>query len=498
MADPAAVVVARTRTRRTIDPYDLSSGDNPESVISQPLLRGPNYDDWATSLRLALKARKKFGFVDGTIPEPAADNEDNEDWWANNAMVISWIKLTIDENLRSSLTTYEKAHDLWNHIKCRFAVRNGQRVQRLKTELANCHQKGLAMQEYYGKLTQLWRSLADYQQAKTMEELAKEREEDKLHQFLMGLDETVYGAVKSSLLSRDPLPSLDEAYQVLAQDEEAKVTSRLLTTRTEEMSFAIQTSNAKQTFSNSNRGGTTCLVCTYCGKTGHSADVCFRKMGYPEWYGDRGRGKSAPPAVGRGRSIPPAVRPAAANVIVSTPPAAAHAAITGADRIGISGLTDTQWQTLVNILNEREQSAGPTLTGKISVSSWIIDTGASNHMTGSVHALDTVCDMSPVPIKLPDGRFTISTKKGTVQLGSELSLQNVYFVEGLKCHLISVSQLTRDQTCVFQITDKLCIIQDRIMKTLIGAGEERSGLYFFRAMDVAAAMHISTKASADI
>lgn len=274
-------------------------------------------------------------------------------------------KLTVDENLRSTLTTYEKAHDLWNHIKCRFAVRNGQRVQRLKTELANCHQKGLAMQEYYGKLTQLWRSLADYQQAKTMEELAKEREEDKLHQFLMGLDETVYGAVKSSLLSRDPLPSLDEAYQVLAQDEESKTTSRLLTTRTEEMSFAIQTSNSKNPFSDSNRGSPR-AVCSYCDKTGHLADVCFRKLGYPQWYGDRGRGKSAPPSVARGQSIPPAVANA---VVAAPPPAAAHTTITGADRIGISGLTDLQWQNLVHILNEREQSAGPKLTGKISVSS---------------------------------------------------------------------------------------------------------------------------------
>lgn len=33
--------------------------------------------------------------------------------------------------------------------------------------------------------------------------------------FFMGLDETVLGAVKSSLLSRDPLLYVDEAYQVV-------------------------------------------------------------------------------------------------------------------------------------------------------------------------------------------------------------------------------------------------------------------------------------------
>lgn len=81
-------------------------------------------------------------------------------------------------------------------------------------------------------------------------------------------------------------------------------------------------------------------------------------------------------------------------------------------------------------------------------------------------------------IKLPDGRLTSATKHGRVHLGSSLSLQDVVFVDGLQCHLISVSQLTRDRGCIFQITDKLCVIQDRITKMLIGASEQQSGLYF--------------------
>ena len=43
----------------------------------------------------------------------------------------------------------------------------------------------------------------------------------------MGLDETMYESVKSNLLSRDPLPTIDEAYNILTQDEESKAVSRL-------------------------------------------------------------------------------------------------------------------------------------------------------------------------------------------------------------------------------------------------------------------------------
>lgn len=67
-------------TCRRIDPYDLSSGDNPGTTISQPQLRDTNYDEWGLNIRLALRARKKFGFADGSIPQPDADSDDLEDW----------------------------------------------------------------------------------------------------------------------------------------------------------------------------------------------------------------------------------------------------------------------------------------------------------------------------------------------------------------------------------------------------------------------------------
>ena len=51
----SAVTQSRVEIRRrTISPYDLSSSDNSGSVISQPLLKGPNYNEWSTNLRMAL------------------------------------------------------------------------------------------------------------------------------------------------------------------------------------------------------------------------------------------------------------------------------------------------------------------------------------------------------------------------------------------------------------------------------------------------------------
>ncbi|XP_020869010.1 uncharacterized protein LOC110224991 [Arabidopsis lyrata subsp. lyrata] len=289
-------------------------------------------------------------------------------------MVVSWIKLTVAPDLSSSLSHHEVAHDLWTHIQKRFSVKNGQRVQRLKTELANCQQKGVAVEAYYGKLTKLWTSLSDFQRAKTVEEIAKEREEDKLHQFLMGLDETLFGAVKSSLLSRDPLPSLDEAYQVVTQDEELKRSSRLLEECNEGASFAVQTLSRPQQQSVLRDPS---AVCTSCGRTGHFAENCFRKIGYPWWWGDRPRSKTPNTQQGASGSsngdrrvatmtqaAPKRSEPAQVNqVVTSTPPFAANSVITEADRVGVTGLNDQQWKALKKMFKERNSAASECLSG---------------------------------------------------------------------------------------------------------------------------------------
>lgn len=61
------------------------------------------------------------------------------------------------------------------------------------------------------------------------------------------------------------------------------------------------------------------------------------------------------------------------------------------DKGGLTGLTTEQWQTLVEILNSRKGNTNERMTGKETA--WIIDTGASNHMTGNLrllHELKTV------------------------------------------------------------------------------------------------------------
>ena len=215
--------------RKTISPYDITSLDNPGLLITQVQLKGENYDEWARSFRTALRARKKFGFIDGTIREPDEKSGDLEDWWTINSLLVSWMRNTIEPTLRSTISHVEVARDLWHDIKDRFSITNGPRIQQLKSDLAACKQKGKTIVDYYGKLKQIWDELGQFEQQPTCtcgkctcdlsSVLEKRREEEKVHLFLLGLDDAVYGTVRSNILAQEPLPNLNKVYSVLIQEE---------------------------------------------------------------------------------------------------------------------------------------------------------------------------------------------------------------------------------------------------------------------------------------
>lgn len=49
---------------------------------------------------------------------------------------------------------------------------------------------------------------------------------------------------------------------------------------------------------------------------------------------------------------------------------AAYANLTASDRVGISGLDDAQWKTLVRMLDERKLTSGDRLSGTYFLESW--------------------------------------------------------------------------------------------------------------------------------
>lgn len=99
------------------------------------------------------------------------------------------------------------------------------------------------------------------------------------------------------------------------------------------------------------------MVSSTCGRTGHVAIQCFHKIGYPAWWGERSRpkiGDYSNQGVPSNSSGTRNIQPAHANQVVTT--TASANSVTNADRIGIVGFSNTQWQSLKLLLSERDQS----------------------------------------------------------------------------------------------------------------------------------------------
>ncbi|KAL9242033.1 hypothetical protein vseg_016078 [Gypsophila vaccaria] len=210
-------------------PLYLHPSDSPNMSLTSSNFNGTNYDLWADTVRNGLDAKIKLGFIDGKVVKPTGDEgEDNIElvaWRQCNAMVKGWLRSSIDEKLHASIAFSGNVKKIWDELRDRYTTGNAPRVHQLKGELNACKQKKESVVEYYTRLKTIWDELANYSKVPqctcgAAAVLAKEREEEKVHQlFLMGLDDKLYGHIRTNILMEDPIVSLTRAYALILREE---------------------------------------------------------------------------------------------------------------------------------------------------------------------------------------------------------------------------------------------------------------------------------------
>ncbi|KAL2928886.1 Retrovirus-related Pol polyprotein from transposon RE2, partial [Bienertia sinuspersici] len=114
-----------------------------------------------------------------------------------------------------------------------------------------------------------------------------------------------------------------------------------------------------------------------------------------------------------------------------------------------------------------------------SEAEWILDTGATHHMTGTLNLLNDPCKVSKrARIKLPNGESSEVTHSGTVRLKSDLRLNNVMLIPSFKHNLISVQKLTKQLYCKATFVVDHCIIQKTDSHEVIAVGKAVHGVYY--------------------
>ena len=213
------------------------------------------------------------------------------------------------------------------------------------------------------------------------------------------------------------------------------------------------------------------LFCNYCKKQGHTKENCYRLHGFPtNSTRDNWNNKKVAAMVQADNSN---------NNQTASPT-----------------LTVDQYNQLLSLLGQHDTQSIPTteannddntclLAGKscflsVTNSTWIIDSGATNHMCCDLSlfkSYTTVSDNIDNTITIPNGNLIKIAHKGTVILSPELTLSNVLHVPAFNFNLISVTKLCSDMHCSLTFLNNCCSVQGPSLRRPILLGKLVQGLY---------------------
>ncbi|XP_072071682.1 uncharacterized protein [Arachis hypogaea] len=142
MEVPQSMEASQSMRSSVQDPYALQPGDHSGLVLTFQPLQEDNYAFWSRSIRLALRGKRKLGFIDGSItkPDSTIDPMLAESWQYTNDMVTTWLLNSISKDIAASVIYAGSAALLWQDLEIRFSQSNGPRIFEMKKALVTLTQ----------------------------------------------------------------------------------------------------------------------------------------------------------------------------------------------------------------------------------------------------------------------------------------------------------------------------------------------------------------------
>ncbi|RVX09376.1 Retrovirus-related Pol polyprotein from transposon TNT 1-94 [Vitis vinifera] len=312
-----------------------------------------------------------------------------------------------------------------------------QRLYKVASAIVHLSQQDLDLSTYIGQIASL------KEQFLTVMPLTPDvgAQQTQLDKFFMVL--TLIGLrpdlepIRDQILGSSSIPSLDDVFARLL---------RLSSTQTLPSASASDSSVlVSHTTSRGGRSGTRGRGqrphCTYCNKLGHTRDRCYQLHGRPPRTAHMAQSSDSP---------------------LPQPPS--------------SSASQTSQASIASVAQPGNASA--CLTHTSSLGPWILDSGASDHLSGNKDLFSSITTTSDLPtVTLANGSQTVAKGIGLALPLPSLPLTSVLYTPECPFNLISISKITRTLNCSITFSDKFVTLQDRSTGKTIGIGRESQGLY---------------------
>lgn len=432
------------------------------------------------------------------------------------------------------------AEAIWKNLMTRFKQDDASRIFEIEQRLSNIQQGSVDISTYYTELVTLWEEHQNYVdlpvctcgkcECNTVVSWEKLQQRSRVTKFLMGLNES-FDATRRHILMLKPIPSMEEVFNMVAQDERQKTiklptkidnvvfqnsisphtSTEAYTSPTDNLAYAAVQYRSKQR-----------PVFTHCGLVGHIVQMCFKLHGYPPGHrlynasngaserpgqASSSRGQSQPSQhfvnpkgnsvanVTSGASIDMSqfiqeqichlLQQLQSHVLVSEPTvnfASTSASITDNGVMATESSCGTVPFPSSNLRFENNtltfnHHTLTSLSKTFSSGTWIIDSGATTHVCSDLALFSSTSSVSGVTVTLPNGTREQITHVGTVHISDVLILCDVLYVPSFQFNLLSVSSLLKRDKCSAHFYVYSCFLRDHTQALMIGKGFLQQNLY---------------------
>ncbi|XP_021761302.1 uncharacterized protein LOC110726144 [Chenopodium quinoa] len=308
-------------TQNPVSPYNIHPNDSLKMTSVTVKFDGTSYGDWKCAMMIGLTAKNKLAFVDGSITVPIPEDVCYNAWRRCNDLVISWILSSLDPVLARSVLYFTTAREIWKNLEERYAQSSGSQLFAIQQQLSDLPQANQSIAEYFTKMKMLWDELDGMSPlpvcscagwtCNITQNLVKQREDQRLIQFLMKLNEQ-FTMARGNILMMQPLVPVNHAYRLLIQEERHKSIVHSLQPGVETHALMADTTSSIEScaftayrrnfdnrnyknlnygkmnfqFQDKNKGKfdnmrQSQFFCERCKIPGHAIDRCFKIHGYP-------------------------------------------------------------------------------------------------------------------------------------------------------------------------------------------------------------------------